>query len=262
MMSRVEWTAHDGVELAYERTGSGPRLLFLNGSGTTMAASPLLRAPFSKSFEVLTLDLRGIGESTIPDEPFTMAHCAADARAVMDHVGWDTCSVLGISFGGMVAQELAVTVPERIERLALLCTSAGGAGGSSYPLHDSPATETVLDTRFTPEWLAEHRRDATLVEFMAKRRDEAKSDEVRRGERAQLEARRHHDVWDRLDRITAPTFVAGGRFDGLAPFANSEAIASRIPDAELHGYEGGHAFFVQDPQAFPEVIAFLTGTTR
>ena len=64
-------------------------------------------------------------------------------------------------------------------------------------------------------------------------------------------------MWDRLDRITAPTLVAGGRFDGLAPFANSEAIAARIPGAELRAYDGGHAFFLQDPQAFPDVVAFL-----
>ena len=58
-------------------------------------------------------------------------------------------------------------------------------------------------------------------------------------------------------RITCPTFVAAGRFDGIAPLANSEAIASRVPGATLHVYEGGHAFFAQDPRALPEVIDFL-----
>ncbi len=255
----MERVAVNGVELALERRGEGPRLLVLNGSGSTLAATRMLRRPFEQAFDVVSFDARGIGESTIPAAPFTMADAAADALAVMDHVGWASCRVVGISFGGMVAQEVAVTAPDRVERLALLCTSAGGGGGSSFPLHDSPPTETVLDTRFTPEWLAAHPRDATLVGFLAKRQAEPKSAEAQRGERAQLEARRHHDVWDRLDRITAPTLVAGGRFDGLAPFANSEAIASKIPGAELRGYDGGHAFFVQDPLAFPDVIAFLAG---
>jgi pimeloyl-ACP methyl ester carboxylesterase len=253
-MERIEV---DGIELAVERRGDGPPLLFLNGSGTTLAATGMLRAPFEAAFEVVSFDARGIGESSIPDVPFTMADCARDALAVMDHVGWDRCAVVGISFGGMVALELAVTAPDRVERLALLCTSAGGAGGSSFPLHDTPPTETVLDTRFTPAWLADHPGDAALVRILAQRRDEPTSDEARRGERMQLEARQHHDVWDRLDRITAPTLVAGGRFDGLAPFANSEAIAARIPGAELRAYDGGHAFFVQEPQAFPDVVAFL-----
>jgi len=247
----------NGVGLAYQRAGRGSRLLFLNGSGMTMTTSALLRKPFVASFDLLTLDHRGMGASSVPDGPYGMADCAADALAVADAVGWDRCSVVGISFGGMVAQELAVTAPERVERLALLCTSAGGAGGSSYPLHEQPPTPTVLDTRFTDEWLAEHPRDAALVDFLAKRTLVDKDDDTIRGERLQLEARSHHDVWGRLDRITAPTIVAGGRFDGLAPFTNSEAIASRIAGAELHGYDGGHAFFVQDPQAFPDVVAFL-----
>jgi pimeloyl-ACP methyl ester carboxylesterase len=195
-----------------------------------------------------------------------MADYAADAAGLLDHVGWDTCRVFGISFGGMVAQELAVTHPERIERLVLLCTSPGGSGGASYPLHelaDRPADEraeigrTILDTRFTPEWLAEHDGDRMVAEVMAARGDVDRTADQRRGEAAQLEARRHHDVWDRLPRITCPTLVASGRYDGIAPPSNGESIASQIPDAELRLYEGGHAFFVQDRSALPDVIAFL-----
>ncbi|MCU1369003.1 MAG: alpha/beta hydrolase fold [Ilumatobacteraceae bacterium] len=255
----MERIAVDGIDVAYVREGTGPRLLLLNGSGMTVASSAILRTVFTPAFEVLTLDPRGIGATTIPDQPFTMADCAADALALMDHVGWDSCSVVGISFGGMLAQELAVTAPDRIERLALLCTSPGGAGGSSFPLHREAATATVLDTRFTPEWLTDHPDDAALVALLAARRNAAKTPEVARGERLQLDARSGHDVWDRLPRITAPTIVCGGLHDGLAPFANSEAIASRIAGAELRAYDGGHAFFVQDPRAFPDVIAFLQG---
>jgi 3-oxoadipate enol-lactonase len=92
---------------------------------------------------------------------------------------------------------------------------------------------------------------------MARRRAAAGSEEVRRGQAEQLEARRHHDVWDRLRCITCPTFVAAGRFDGIAPLANGEAIASRIPGATLHVYEGGHAFFGQDRRALVEIVDFL-----
>ena len=115
----------------------------------------------------------------------------------------------------------------------------------------------LLDTRFTPEWLAEHENDRRLVEFMAERRGGDKSAEQERGEHEQLDARRRHDVGDRLGKISCPTLVAAGRYDGIAPPANSEAIAERIPNAELRFYEGGHAFFAQDPKAFPEIIAFL-----
>jgi pimeloyl-ACP methyl ester carboxylesterase len=195
-----------------------------------------------------------------------MADYAADAAALLDHVGWERCRLVGISFGGMVAQELAVTWPERVERLALLCTSPGGAGGASYPLHqlgdldpDERAARQplLLDTRFTPEWLATHPNDAGLAQMMAARATAEKSDEQRRGELEQLGARRYHDVFDRLGRISCPTLVASGRYDGIAPLPNGEAIAAGIPGAELRVYEGGHAFFAQDRKAFPEVVDFL-----
>jgi 3-oxoadipate enol-lactonase len=64
-------------------------------------------------------------------------------------------------------------------------------------------------------------------------------------------------VWDRLGSIECPTLVACGRYDGIAPLANGEAIAGRIPGAELGVYEGGHAFFAQDRRALPEIIDFL-----
>ena len=259
--------ALNGIEIHYERDGAGPPLLLLNGSGATLAGSAMLLAPFRERFDLLAHDQRGLGATAVPPGPYTMADYAADAAALLDHVGWDRCRVVGISFGGMVAQELAVTHPDRIERLALLCTSPGGAGGASYPLHeltDLPPGERaaigtrILDTRFTPEWLAEHDFDRMIAEMMAARGDVPRPDEQRRGEREQLEARRHHDVTDRLSRITCPTLVAAGRYDGIAPLPNSEAIAARVPDVELRVYEGGHAFFAQDRTAVPEVLEFLS----
>jgi 3-oxoadipate enol-lactonase len=66
-------------------------------------------------------------------------------------------------------------------------------------------------------------------------------------------------VWDRLPRITCPTLVVAGRHDGVAPVERAEAIASRIPGADLRVYEGGHVFFFQDPTATPQIVEFLAG---
>jgi pimeloyl-ACP methyl ester carboxylesterase len=256
----------NGIDVHYECGGTGPRLLFCNGSGATLESSAPVIARFREHFEVLAHDQRGLGRTTIPPGPYTMAEYAADAAALLDHVGWDRCAVVGVSFGGMVAQELAVTWPQRITRLALVCTSAGGAGGASYPLHELaelPPTEQaatalqLIDTRFTPAWLAEHPADRSIVDARSQRAAVAKSADQRRGELEQLGARRGHDVWDRLPAISCPTLVAGGRYDGIAPPANSEAIAARIPGAELRLYEGGHLFFLQDPAAFPDIVEFL-----
>jgi 3-oxoadipate enol-lactonase len=258
--------AANGIDLYYERSGSGPRLLFLNGSGSSIATSELLIKLFTNDFDLLVHDQRGLGLTSVPPGPYSMADYAADAVALLDHVGWERTRVVGVSFGGMVAQELAVTWPERVERLALLCTSPGGAGGASYPLHELAALPeeernrlglTLLDSRFTPEWLAAHPSDSGLAEMMAARRNAPRSADQLRGEARQLEARSRHDVCDRLARITCPTLVASGRFDAIAPPANGEFIAAAIPDAELHVYQGGHAFFAQDPAALPDVLSFL-----
>ncbi|MDQ1459287.1 MAG: hypothetical protein QOI08_771 [Actinomycetota bacterium] len=265
--SAIPTISANGIDLYYERRGVGPRLLFLNGSGSTLASSSLLVDPFAARFDVVAHDQRGLGNTEIPTGPYTMGDYAADAIALLDAVGWDRCRVVGVSFGGMVAQELAVTAPERVERLALCCTSPGGAGGASYPLHELaslPVAERaeigtrLLDTRFDREWLASHPGDRGLAEMMAARRADAdKNADELRGETEQLRARAGHDVCDRLRLVSAPTLIAGGRYDGIAPVANAEAIATRVPHAELRLYEGGHAFFAQDPKALPEILDFL-----
>ncbi len=258
----------NGIELYYERFGDGAPLLFLNGSTATLATTRPMVEVFGSRFGVVAHDQRGLGRTSVPPGPYTMADYAADALALLDHVGWSSCRVVGVSFGGMVAQELAVTAPERVERLALLCTSPGGEGGSSYPLHelrDLPPEErvavstTLMDTRFDDEWLAAHPVDRLMVDGLSARMGAPAGTEQERGEREQLEARRSHDVWDRLHRIACPTLVAAGRYDGIAPLANSHAIVSRVAGAELRVYEGGHGFFAQDRAAFPEVLDFLSG---
>lgn len=264
-------TLLNGIDIHFEVRGdpSAPRTLFLNGSGATLQRSGALVDVFASHLHVACHDQRGLGGTSIPPGPYTMADYAADALALADHLGWDNFGVVGISFGGMVAQELAVTAPERIARLVVACTSPGGAGGSSYPLHELVGMDPdernrvyrpLLDTRFTDDWLASHPDDQGLVAMMGSYSGTEKSAEVLRGEWEQLQARRHHDVWDRLPRITCPTLVASGRFDGIAPPENGRAIASRITGAELRLYEGGHAFFVQDRRAFPDMRDFLGGT--
>ena len=254
----------NGTELYFERHGSGPSLLFLNGTGATVAnASPLLTV-FARAFEVVAFDQRGIGRSALPDGPYTMADLAGDALDLADHLGWEHFRLAGVSFGGMVAQEVAVTAPDRLDRLALLCTSSGGAGGASFPLHElagmDPAevSAQILDTRFTPDWLEHHDGDRALASLMAQRSTTDKSEDERKGEELQLGARRGHDVYDRLPRITCPTLVASGRYDGIAPAANGEAIAQQIPNATMRLFEGGHLFFLQDSLAFPAILHFLT----
>jgi len=253
-----------GVELSYELGGTAgaPRLLLISGSGSDLRRQPRMHEDvmLAERFEILAYDHRGLGRS-VPDEPDrepTMADFAADAIGLLDHVGWDTCLVLGVSFGGMVAQELAVTAPERIERLALACTSPGGAGGSSAPLHtlaDLPPDERLaqqvawLDTRTVD--------DVEQRAFWTEMLGAFAGHEPNQGMRRQLQARSQHDVWDRLPQLDLPVLIAAGRFDGIALPANQEALLGQIQGADLRWFDGGHAFFMQDPTALPAIADWL-----
>jgi len=190
-----------------------------------------------------------------------MADFAADALALVDTQGWSTFSALGISFGGMVAQELALMAGDRVDHLVLCCTSSGGAGAHSYPLHELyglsaeervAALVPLIDTRAAD--------DADLRDLLSAFLSDGLAADVPTGLVRQLEARRHHDTFDRLGTIASTTLVAAGRFDGIAPLSNSEALAANIPDALLAVFDGGHGFMVQDPTAWPAMVAFLQDT--
>jgi 3-oxoadipate enol-lactonase len=257
-----------GVHLYYERAGSGPRLLLANGTGTDLRRQPNpLAWPFAADFDLLAYDHRGLGRSepADPERQPTMADFANDALALCDEVGWPTFSVLGISFGGMVAQEIAIRGATRVERLVLACTSSGGAGGASYPLQETFALSAeeraermpaLIDTRADSDPELRARLRAWMQGTAAAEAADADAGPTP-GLLRQLEARRHHDTYSRLPEIAAPTLVAAGRYDGVAPLANSEAIAARIPDADLEVFEGGHIFFFDDPKAWPAISQFL-----
>ena len=224
----------------------------------------MFASPLAATFDLLAYDQRGLGRSDKPDTAYTMADYGHDAAGLLDAVGWDGCAVLGISFGGMVAQELALIAPRRVTRLVLCCTSSGGPGGSSYPLHELerlPEEERLarslelMDTRWDASWQA---ANPGVVDLMRARAATGAGDtEAATGARRQLEARAAHDTYARLPQVPTPTLVCAGRFDAIAPLANAEALAAQIPRADLQVFDGGHAFLLQDPSAWPAIVAFL-----
>lgn len=265
----MAWAELRGIRVYFERAGEGPRLLFLNGTGGDLRVRPgPFEGPLGAHFDLLAHDQRGLGQTDKPEGPYTMADYAEDAVALLDHVGWERCRVIGVSFGGMVAQELAVRHPERIERLVLCCTSPGGPDAASFPLHtlqELPDEERLIrsleisDRRMDAAWRkANPDAFASVREMFAKRALVGAGEPGREhGAREQLEARRKHDVGDRLQAATMPTLVCAGRYDDLAPLANSQVIADRMPDASLEVFEGGHLFLVQDPRANERIVEFF-----
>lgn len=259
------------ISIYHEIQGAGPRLLFISGTGGDLRRKPtIFDSPLADHFEILAYDQRGLGQTAKPDTPYTMADYAADAQGLLEALGWGRCSVMGVSFGGMVAQELALRYPDRVERLVLACTSSGGGGGASYPLHelaDLSLEEYVRrmvilsDNRRTPEWQAANPDQFQALIDLTLSGLQVGADEPghRTGARKQIEARIGHDTFDRLPGLKMPVYLVGGRYDGIAPPANLQAMDGQIGNSRLELFEGGHLFFIQDPWAFEKIRAFLLG---
>lgn len=259
----------NGLNLYYERAGEGPPLLFISGTGGDLRTQPnIFASKLPKTFDLVAYDQRGLGRTDKPDVPYTMADYADDAAALLDHLGWDAVPVMGVSFGGMVAQELLLRHPSRVSRAVLACTSPGGEGGASYPFHDIEHLKgeararfmmPISDTRRDAAWAAANAEEYERLVELASADPFAGEPGRAEGAHRQLEARAAHDTWDRLPDIRCPVMIAAGRYDGVALPATQDRMAARIPGAELHWFEGGHLFMLQDRAAYPAMIGFLQG---
>ena len=265
----MPYTSTTDIRIHYQRRGEGCTVLFIGGVGGDLRSRPnIFDTPLGESFDILAFDQRGTGLTDKPDVPYTMAHYAQDTEAVMDAVAWDSAHVVGVSFGGMVAQELALRSPQRVRSLVICCSTAGGAGGSSYPIHElsglSPAERSrkmlaIGDNRYNEAWQAAH---AEETERMLKDAAASVSPFLKEpggivGITRQIEARSHHDTYDRLPSIRIPTLVCGGKYDGQAGPEAVRNLHGQIPAAELHFFEGGHRFLGQDPEAYKVITGFL-----
>jgi pimeloyl-ACP methyl ester carboxylesterase len=214
---------------------------------------------------VLAFDNRGVGRSDRPPGPYSMAAMADDGAAVLADAGLERAHVYGISLGGMIAQEIALRHPGRVERLVLGASTPGGA-------HASVADEaTIAFFRRRGEMSAEEAVWASVPYNYARRTRAEHGDRIAQdiAQRlrfpiepepyaAQLAASLAHDAYERLTSITAPTLVVHGTEDVMVPPANGTVLAERIPDAELIELPGAaHLYPTDDPAADRRIAAFL-----
>jgi 3-oxoadipate enol-lactonase len=256
------------VELSYERSGSGPPLLLIMGmSGTFSHWSEPFLDELRASFEVVVYDHRGVGESSPLDGgELTIAQLAQDAAALLAALEIESAHALGISMGGMVAQELALAHPERIRTLALGCTYCGGPGSSLASSEvmrrlaegmssgdRALAVRTAWEVNVSAAYDAAHA--VAFETFRAIGMTRAVAVPVIL---AQMQACLAHDTCDRLAQLTMPTLIVHGTDDQMIPAANAEIIHRLIPGSRLEIFDGvGHLFFWEQPQRSAALVRDL-----
>jgi 3-oxoadipate enol-lactonase len=252
------------VRIAWERRGAGSALVLVHGLGYARWGWEPVTDAFAERFEVVLLDNRGIGASDAPPGPYTVAEMAGDVLSVMDEAGLERARVVGTSLGGMVAQELALGSPERVEGLVLVCTTPGGPNAAPMPettvtlLAEAPKLEPLVALRrFVENALAPNPPEELVERILAHRLATA---QPLAAWAAQAAAGASFDAWDRLGAIRAPTLVVHGTEDVVVDPANADLLAARISDARVERFEGcGHLLFWEEPARFVDVVGeFLT----
>lgn len=249
--------------LVHETTGEGETLVLIPGFASGKWSWQFQRDALAEHYRVVTYDPRGVAASPVGDSPSaTIADHANDLARLLDDLSIERTHVLGISFGGFVAQEFALAYPQRVDRLVLASTSYGGSG------HVAPSTEvltafaspTGLNTRdrirqsivmaFSPDF-GESSADV-IDEFCDMREANAVPEDVYH---AQLTAAISFDAAGRVGEIAAPTLVLSGDKDTIVPIQNSINLAAAIPNARLEIVEGAsHMLFLERPEIFNRIV--------
>ena len=256
----------NGVDIYYEEHGSGEPLLLIMGWGGNAATWHPQVPGLAERFRVIAFDNRGVGRTSAPEGPYTIGQMAADAAGLIEELGLPWAHVFGISMGGMIAQELALTHPERVGALILGCTTPGGrqAAGVDQLHSDIDGFRQKSDNGDADlEWFSEFLRrlwtDAALAKSGSHLQDFVLSfirfPPSSHGLQHQVDAVSSHDSYDRLHQIGHATLVITGEDDTLIDPRNSAILAERIPGAELHVFAGlRHAFHLERPDLVNSVI--------
>lgn len=246
-----------GLRTRVQVSGDGPPLLLINGIWGELAAWRRV-LPWLAGYRTIAFDAPGIGGTAIPRYPMSLPALARFALGVLDAVGVPRAHVLGVSFGGLVAQQVATIAPARVDRLVLVSTSPG--------LPHLPGQPAALLQLLNP--LPTGRTGAAAGRAFGGRirRDPAVLQRLHLAAPRSVEA-----YWHRLSGLTGwwgmpwsirqPTLVLTGDDDPIVPAGNSRILASLIPGARLEVVaQGGHLMLFDSPaEVVPRVAGFLAG---
>lgn len=254
---------NDGVRLAYEELGEGEPLLFCQGLGYDRHGFGPLPRLLAEDFHVVVWDNRGVGDSDVPPGPYAVTQLAADAVAVLDAVGAESAHVFGASLGGFVAQELALSYPERVRKLVLVSTAAGSVppslpmpvrGQEAFMRFQTMEREEGLRL-IVANSLGDHgvnERPELFEEIYAYRLARAPSLEAWQ---AQAYAGATFDAYERIPQITAPTLILQGGADTVIDPGNAQILAERIPSARLELVpDRGHLMMWEEGEMLAPIV--------
>jgi len=255
------------IEINYRLEGDGDETIVLvNGLADDLETWILqIDDLVGAGYRVLRFDNRGVGQTTAPPGPYTSRMLADDTKALVDELGLSDFHLMGVSMGGMIAQEYALAYQQDLRSLTLACTYAAPGPFCSRMFSMWADMARPLGVPFIM-------RDVTLwaftVPFFEDREDEAKEFEAEMAELpmpvdaylAQLNVIQKHDTTGRLDTIRVPTLVLAGEEDILIPVRQSKRLRESIPGAEWATSKGGHACMWEHPKQFNETfLAFVNG---
>ncbi len=266
------------IELYYEEHGGGDPLLLIMGLAADSQAWMFQIPDFAAKYRTIVFDNRGVGRSAKPSGAYSIHQMADDAEGLLAHLGIERAHVVGVSMGGMIAQELALRHPQRVRSLVLACTypepdekveeqrlftvsKLGGSIGAGGDVHIDLSTinpmmfmQQLLPTVFNQDFIM--RELPKLMQIFSGALQYGFSLEAILG---QVSAVMGHSSRDRLHQIRVPTLVITGDADLLISPANSDLLAQEIPGARLVKVPGGsHGFNFETPDIFNrEVLGFL-----
>lgn len=261
----------NGISMYYEVQGKGVPLIMIQGFAGNHQAWFFQTPVFRKCYKVIIFDNRGVGKSGRSGEPYTIKTMADDVIALMDYLGIDKAHILGVSMGGLAAQEVAISHPERVIKLVLGSTFAETERNDVHPElmkalgvreGDTSVDTGNIDFRKLMNFMvssAFNKRLYRMVLLTLSRRSMESIDAS--GYLEQMAAVTSYSTLDRLHLIKAPTLVLTGTGDRIVSPSMSDLLASRIPNATLVKVKGGsHAFFMEMRGRFnKEVLDFLRG---
>ena len=211
----------NGFKLHYEIEGEGEALVLIPGFASGLSIWTRQTPALSHHFRVVSFDPRGIDASDKPDGPQSIGLLADDVARLLLALHIPRAHILGVSFGGFVAQEFALKYPLMTRKLVLCCTSFGG------PNH----VKTDMDLTLIRE-LNSNQFDAAVA----------------------------FDAESKVERIRSETLVLSGDQDNIVPVQNSRNLAARIPGAKLSIVEGGgHTFFIERAEEFNQLVTEFLG---